>query len=462
MMEAIRLHGTLRFVESEDLYSVYLDREDVEVYLAHGTGKVLAESIDEIDIAHEWDMWRLGGLPHDMYDRTFLDYLRTLVIDPDEVDDYRQCVDCGDPAHEDDLHGTNSSHGDVCESCFDDYWFCNDCEQAFGETTTTLNDTEVCERCRDRNWSWCDQCDGYHRDEDAREHDHGRQGCCSSPAQVFAIRNGDETLQNDVRTTVTLPAGIISDEGIGDIANYIRTFAYAVHNTDPELHQKLYSLSFNLSSLGPEWQTKKGNYTKRLSRLAYQEFGIKVQPEMLSQVGSIARDHSTAIDFDVAVTRDLNMGPEEFAHEESCWWQSYAYSRCTLKTNGGFGLRTFSEGYGGYPYVSGRAWVMPLKFGPGGLTPTFNAMSPDAFVVFNGYGDLSGYVPARMLAHMAGMTYRKITFECRPMYVNNDSGYLIAPEETAADFTDGCLDLELDDHSNLFDYEITVREPAHV
>jgi hypothetical protein len=36
---------------------------------------------------------------------------------------------------------------------------------------------------------------------------------------------------------------------------------------------------------------------------------------------------------------------------------------------------------------------MPMKKNRNGrLTPTFDTLNPDAFVVFNGYGKLSGYV----------------------------------------------------------------------
>jgi len=71
---------------------------------------------------------------------------------------------------------------------------------------------------------------------------------------------------------------------------------------------------------------------------------------------------------------------------------------------------------------------MPLKLDElGNLIPTFDTETPAAFVVFNGYGDLGGYAPARIMSHMAGMTYRKITFDAQPMYVNPGApgvGYL--------------------------------------
>ena len=150
-----------------------------------------------------------------------------------------------------------------------------------------------------------------------------------------------------------------------------------------------------------------------------------------------------------------------------------------------FGMRTFKTevGYNNVEYrnVTGRAWVMPLKLtgknqpgprdpnlcsdpvccpppepvaGAPALAPTFDTMTPDAFIVFNGYGDLSGYGPARIMAHMAGMTYRKVAFTCSPMYVNGEQGYLVAPEALAEKYTDGRLNLSVPQHADLYDTEI--------
>jgi len=75
-------------------------------------------------------------------------------------------------------------------------------------------------------------------------------------------------------------------------------------------------------------------------------------------------------------------------------------------------------------------------------------------VVFNGYGALSGWAPARIMSHMAGWTYRKIGFSCGPMFINSDSGYLIAPEDIASKYNDGNhLSLSAEMHSSLFETE---------
>jgi hypothetical protein len=168
----------------------------------------------------------------------------------------------------------------------------------------------------------------------------------------------------------------------------------------------------------------------------------------MSEVGTIARDHSKAAAFEVDVTRDLNRSPDYFYHDDSCWWGGMSESRCALKTNGGFGLRSLRG-----QSVSGRAWVMPLR-DCGGLVPTLDTETPDAFIVFNGYGDLAGYAPARIMAGMAGWTYKKIAFSCDPMYINA-GGYLVAPEHIIQDTAN--LRLSVPQHAHLTDD----RELAH-
>ena len=395
---------------------------------------------DELDLAGEWQ-----DFPSYNKDE-FREHLRSVVRDPDEIDDLEWCGNCDEPTWDSDLHRAGTGQ-DICESCWDDWFTCDSCDERYpgDDLYTTLDESTVCDRCRDRYYSWCEDCDGYYNDNYADEHDHDSagSGCCDSPQMRFSIRNdGNAPLANDTRVTVALPAGVISDEGLTAIRRYLQ-------------QQGHWDLGYNLEPLGAQWQTREGNFTKRLSRHAYKNHQAKLTPEVLSQVGCIARDHSSAAEVTIEVSRDLNASAEDWYHEDSCWWGSYYESRCALKTNGGFGLRSF-DGY----RVTGRAWVMPLRQREDGrLVPTFDTMTPDAFVVFNGYGDLSGYSAPRILAHMAGWTYRKTGFDAHPMYINA-GGYLIAPEHIAGKYTDGHLSLDISQHSRLFETE-TERELCH-
>lgn len=454
----------LRFVESEDTYSVYVDDRGNEIFLQHETGIELVEfdslDLDQVRADNRW-------ITRDR----FLDIVRDMVIDPDRVDDIVFCDDCDTPTDDDSDHMWLNDQI-VCPNCQQNYACCERCEEYASETTTTLYDTEVCQSCLEWCYYYCDYCDGFYSEGDDEHGDYHNDGCdCEAPAQVFSVRNdGHGMLPNDTRATVSLPAGEISDEGIGEIARLLRDHSRDILNEastlDPDVHaaayaerRKWWDLSYRLTEIGTTWQAKTGNYTKRLSRFAYKEYGLKIPPAIVSEVGNIGRAHSNGVDFGIEVTRNLNLPAYEFAHEDSCWWQSYSESRCTLKSNGGYGLRTFNEHDG----VTGRAWVLPLKLDDhGGLTPTFNTETPDAFVVFNGYGDLGGYTPARIVAHMAGLTYRKIEFTGSPMYVNGEAGYLVAPEEIAKNYTDGALNLYLDEHARLYDREQAAAQAARI
>jgi hypothetical protein len=253
----------------------------------------------------------------------------------------------------------------------------------------------------------------------------------------------------------------------------------AVQTTHQAERRAFADLMYDIYEIGDQWQTRDGNFTKRLSRKAYQAYGIKLAPDDLSKIGVIARNHSKAVDMTIEVTRQLNKSSRYFANDGSCWWGSYGESRCAFKTNGGFALRSFDRsGFRDGP--TGRAWVLPLRkqqrtdagtytssqprdcrgrfaHAPHKrLTPTFDTLTPDAMVVFNGYGELSGYTPARIVSHMLGWTYQKINFDATPMYINS-GGYLVGPEPVVQ-ATDE-LYLSVHKHSRLFETE---TEEGHV
>jgi hypothetical protein len=402
-------------------------------------GGTIAPSAGDIDLARLWLTFHQSfqSLQSDASRRQyqFREYLRGLVTDPDALDEFSFCTDCGEPGWDDDFTGG------VCETCWENYSACESCDVRYPDDnlTETLSESYICDSCRDDYFSYCDYCDGYYPDDDAYEHRHDNgDECCESPQLAFQVRSdGAEPLANDTRAPFTLPAGTISPDGMWSVRRYLRDAG-------------CYQLAGDLDAVGDQWQTKSGNFAKRLSRHAYQTHQAKLTPEIMSQVGCIARDHSRQLDIEIEVTREFNQPASYFLHEESCYWGGYSESRCALKTNGAFGLRSFTNGS-----LSGRAWVMPLRQdGRGNLRPTFDTMTPDAFVVFNGYGDLGGYAPARIMAHLAGWTYRKIGFGCDPMYINA-GGYLIAPEDIAGPYTDGSLRLSVGQHARLYESELS-------
>jgi hypothetical protein len=341
-------------------------------------------------------------------------------------DNYLICGRCSTIVRDDDSYSTYGGNSDsVCNRCYEDHYStCERCEDVVrcDDMNTLSGDYYWCDNCRDYAAHWCDDCDSYVRDDDDCDHEpdpsagcsHG--GCEAPHLDFHFLANGDGTVGNDERLTVELPAGAISDEGIFAITQVV----WAAVTGDAR-----YGVERIVGGLEPVWQTKQGNFTRRLSSALYKEHKAKLPAETISEVGNIAKAHTlTTSTWNIEFTRDLNQSASEFSNDESCWWQSYAYSRCALKSWGGLAIRTFADEYG---YLTGRAWVQPLN---SDMQPTHDALNAFAFVVYNGYESLEGYAAVRILAHLTGRTYRKVALSINGQYVNNNSGYLVADAAT--------------------------------
>ena len=367
-------------------------------------------------------------------------------------DDYTTCDDCDESYR--DTTSVEDGDREVCESCLGRYETCDDCEELVRDTSSVeYGDRYVCETCIDDHYYWCDDCDCYY----GEEHDH-RDCCCESPKQEFYLRIKDGSISQDERLTVTLPEGITST-GFYQIRDLVYSHVRSLEAPPTGWRRAVEKIRGE--TIGAEWVTDKGTLPKRISRFLHREAGISLPATVLAEIGNVAKRDARSGEFHVEVTRDLNLDASEFAHGGSCWWTEYAVSRCILKTNGGFGLRSFgSDGW-----ATGRSWVMPMKRQLSGpiLTPTFNTDDPDAYVVFNNYGDLDEGLGPVVFAHMLGWVPRRIDFSVDDMWVNHDdargirSGHLITP--TAEDFADlPSLRLSIADHSSLYRDETTTTE----
>lgn len=395
------------------------------------------EGVDARDIL---DIFTLSDKPHklrEVWSDIALTNKATFTTVVEEITDYTcvWCEDCSEPAWDDEITSTYNG-STICETCRDyNYACCEICEEYFRDyDVTSVDGTYYCERnCLGENCTWCEDCDEYYSDDYSGDHRHG--GCeCEAPRRKFAFpANGRGTVTENERLAVNLPSGTISQEGIWEVYQAV---------VAANLTGDTWSLRKVVESLDPEWQKKAGNFTRRLSKALYQQLGLKVPASLMSEVGNIARRHTSDVStMWVEFTRDLNGTAEEFYHDDSCWWGGNSESRCALKSWGGIGIRTYSDEdeYTGSP--SGRAWVQPLDEN---MKPTHETTNAHAYVVYNGYGNLEGYIPARIVAHLTGRTYRKIEIQFSPQYVNNSTGYLIADEETCN--KTACVSYSADEH----------------
>lgn len=340
-------------------------------------------------------------------------------------EDAGTCDKCNTPQWDDELIETGDGKS-VCSHCCSSYYSqCSSCENYINDIYIyTVDGRAYCDSCRDCHCTYCQDCDEWYRDENADAH---RHDCtCEAPIQRFRFpANGEGFIANDERLSVKLAAGVIDDQGIYKIINAIsRTW------TQDEYALCGYGQLLEIpDEIGPEWQTKKGNFTKRISKVLAAK-GIKLSNTLVSEIGNIARAHSsTETEWWIEFTRDLNLPADYFSNEESCWWGSYFASRCALKNWGGIGMRSYQDSEIANYHPSGRAWVQPLN---DGLNPTHNAENAFAYVIYNGYGNLEDFIPARIIAHLTGRSYRKIGFTADPVYVNS-GGYLVAAQDVCDD-----------------------------
>lgn len=300
--------------------------------------------------------------------------------------------------------------------------FCSDCDDImWADNAATVRDCpgepsrRVCRACSSL-YEYCFPCDASYPQEPKHVH----PSCCGAPHPHFTFpADGHGVVQENERLTVELAKGTIDEEGIDLIKKLVRyTLRY---------HITTFSAFELVDSVGPLWQAKRGNFTKRLSSAVHSKYKLKLTPDVVSKIGNIARDHSSdTATWHVEFTRDLNLPAADFFHETSCWWGSYSESRCCLKSWGGLALRTYSDA----GKLTGRVWVQPLN---SNLQPTHDALNAHAYALYNGYGALSGYSAARIVAHLAGRTYRKVGLTTTHCYVNDSRGYLVADDATCKD-----------------------------
>lgn len=506
----------LRFIESRDGYSVYVDTTGTYVYFMHrlpaydGWSAPLRPGFDDFTLAAEAinvepnldrssRLTRFNSVMYDQYAAGEAE----VCGGTDASDDFSvRNSGCGLVSHTDEmLTIDNVRYCDCCREWLS-YETCTLCGEATFSTTPIggyYSETLACNYCRDNDTSFCERCDMRYLDtDDSHEHPEMCDDECESPLTSFSIALGSAVSEasdtSRLHANEQVSVTITSDEAIsptGQNLIYSAIVEWGCYsNPAPweaasgDFWSTIYRAYNDTEHV---WKNNSGTYSRRLRSAIYKAIKAELThrgdtehkpftlPEdLLARIGSIGYEHSRPLDLRVAITRDLNGSAYDFAHGDSCWWGSYSYSRCVLKSNAGFGLRSFSApgettmcacGCGSEveatnSEVTGRTWVMPMRieeersagFGCAWLVPTFDD-DPDAYVVFNGYRALSERTGARVMSALTGLDFVGTDFNVDDdtMYVNGGSAYVVARDEVLAQINDGSLQVgnRFDRHADL-------------
>lgn len=113
----------------------------------------------------------------------------------------------------------------------------------------------------------------------------------------------------------------------------------------------------------------KGRVSRRISKHAFQEYGVQLSPNKLAEIGNIYNEHYLSeATYHVDFTRNLYWQRGEFGDDRSCFWTDKLPSRLQLERSGGMAFRFYDESGKGY----GRAWVLS---------------NANSILVFNAYGN---------------------------------------------------------------------------
>lgn len=435
---------------------------------------------------------------------------RTSTTDGDVCDSCREnyyswCDDCETCVPTEDTRWVEAGAKVVCEDCLGRYYtMCDECEEHVSDSDRyNVDNGTYCYGCYE-GMPYCDRCERTYHEDNSSDHDHGGgcdEDCTPLPLHfTIPVSDASDTVGADQPFTVRLPGGLIPESVLYSVQNMLRE-ACTYDNKHP-----LYAASLYVHTVGAEWKTDKGTYPKRLRREVYNRTrtekinrwtgvvkdrhydyvngewryehgpwmddatakrmakGYSMPDDIVAKIGAMCEPYSRPVNMEVQATRDINGEADDFCHDSSCWWGDEAHSRCTLKVNGGFGLRTFEQvsnvTWDGQAYeeteCTGRAWVLPLRkrdqFHPGpAFVPVTDAVldasTVDAWAVFNGYGTLSEKVAAQIVSNMTGLPHKHVEADRDDWNMWVNAGAYIVAEQSILDTLPGALYLNLTAHN---------------
>ena len=447
------------FVEAREGYSLYRDDHGENVYFASRM-----EAHNYYDKPTHFGANQLTvtlALHAAHYDRLGITEAQALLAPDTDESALVACVECTAVGDGDEYNHTAAGER-ICEACTENHYMV--CEGGCDEwvhqhDTVYAEDANLCEGCADEHTHWCDDCDArvFNDGDHYENHDHDCD--CEAPNQNFTLpvlTAGADPIKSDTTNEVRTQGGLVSEAARNQIHQVVETalgigFPNRSDYATPEEYEKVWhtvmvkrtAIHPAITQMDHAYKTAGGVYAKRLRSAIHKatkglvangvaDKQFTIDTATVEKVGQIARENSKGVDVKLSITRDLNQSADFFYHDDSCWWTDYSHSRCTLKNNHGFGVRSLGDPWDqgwGAP-ATGRVWALPCTITDGALNATTSDdTDPDAYVVFNGYGELSETNGPQALAALVGMevSTHRVSIDA-DMYVNSAAYVVTTPE----------------------------------
>lgn len=185
------------------------------------------------------------------------------------------------------------------------------------------------------------------------------------------------------------------------------------------------SNGFNLpNSFDWSSETRNGRITRRISKYAYSEYGVRLSPSTITIFGNIFNQNLVKeMEYRFDLTRNFYWERGEFSDEKSCFWTDKLPSRLEIERANGWAIRFYDNKSG---KGIGRAWAVGLDNGN--------------VVVFNTYGAtlttkkvgviMSDFIKEPYFGEVVATTDHDF-------FINNNLGFLIGNKDAdkLADFS---------------------------
>lgn len=186
---------------------------------------------------------------------------------------------------------------------------------------------------------------------------------------------------------VELGEEVISDAGQGEVSRFIST--HHLRNVVDSWH----------------WVTKDGKFPKRFANALYRDYSIKIDPQLLEQLGNLAAKYVVRSTYHVDFTRKLDWAAGAFGDSGSCFWGGRRSARTIMQDNSVMAVRLYRcTSYGTYNGYA-RAWMVDVSR---------KLKCHEAYVLFNAYG--------AQLEEIGGVVAKMLKLSSGPAFINNNGG----------------------------------------